>query len=133
MEECSPARPVSVMHFHGTADDHAAFAGGPGKRSLTGTDFFSVDHSIQAWVKANGCPPEATVTALEDKAEDGTTAERHVYGPGREGAEVVLVKIVDGGHTWPGRPSAARFLGTTCQDISANDLMWEFFLRHPMP
>jgi polyhydroxybutyrate depolymerase len=44
----------------------------------------------------------------------------------------VLVVIEGGGHTWPGRGSRVKFLGKSTQNISANDLMWEFFEKHPM-
>ena len=35
------------------AEAEAGALGGRGERSLSGTNFFSVDHSIKAWVKAN--------------------------------------------------------------------------------
>ena len=57
--------------------------------------------------------------------------QRKTYGPGKDGAEVVLFVIKGGGHTWPGR-DPIRFLGKSTHNISANDLMWEFFQRHPM-
>lgn len=129
--DCKPTRPVSVIHFHGTDDNFAPYNGGHGKRSVSGTQFYSVDHSIKAWVQANGCPDTPRVEKLPDKASDGMTVTRKTYGPGKDGAEVVLITIHGGGHTWPGRESRARFLGPSTKDISANDLMWEFFLRHP--
>ncbi len=46
-ESCKPKRPVSVIHFHGTEDECAPFHGGRGK-GVPGTDFYSVEHSIQA-------------------------------------------------------------------------------------
>jgi polyhydroxybutyrate depolymerase len=46
---------------------------------------------------------------------------------------VVLIVIEGGGHTWPGREAQARVLGKSTKNISANDVMWEFFLKHPMP
>jgi polyhydroxybutyrate depolymerase len=131
-ETCSPKRPVPVMHFHGTDDEFAAFKGGPGPKSLSRTDFYSVEHSIQAWVKANGCPAEPKVEQLPDKADDGMTVTRKTYGPGRNGSEVILLVIEGGGHTWPGRETPAKWLGDVTKDIAANDLMWEFFQRHPM-
>ena len=48
------------------------------------------------------------------------------------GAEVVLFVIKGGVHTWPGRQWPVFWLGKTTRDISANDLMWEFFKKHPM-
>jgi polyhydroxybutyrate depolymerase len=131
-ETCSPKRPVSVIHFHGTDDDFAPFKGGKGTRSISGTNFFSVEHSIKAWVKADGCPKEPVVTKLPDNADDGMTVTKEVYGPGRDGAEVLLVEIEGGGHTWPGQEPRVRFLGKSTKDISANDMMWEFFEKHPM-
>jgi polyhydroxybutyrate depolymerase len=131
-EKCNPKRPISVIHFHGTDDQFAPFNGGRGSKSLTQTEFYSVKHSIRAWVKANGCPETPVVTDEPNKADDGMTVQRKTYGPGKDGAEVVLVVINGGGHTWPGRDPVVWFLGKSTKDISANDLMWEFFKKHPM-
>lgn len=69
--------------------------------------------------------------ALDNKAADGMRVTRKTWTGGRKGSEVVLIEIEGGGHTWPGqRPVVAR-LGDSTMDISANDLMWEFFQRHP--
>jgi polyhydroxybutyrate depolymerase len=46
---------------------------------------------------------------------------------------VVLYVIEGGGHTWPGRTPRFAFLGKSTSHISANDLMWEFFQKHPLP
>jgi len=40
--------------------------------------------------------------------------------------------IEGGGHTWPGRPHVLGFLGKSTKDISANDLIWTLFEKHPM-
>ena len=109
----------------------APFAGGKG-RGPSGTDFYSVDHSIGAWVDANGCRKTPLVTQLPDREQDGTTVKQVRYASGRDGAEVVMVVVEGGGHTWPGREPRMRSLGVSTRDISANDMMWEFFRRHPM-
>jgi polyhydroxybutyrate depolymerase len=128
---CRPKRPVAVMHFHGTNDEFAPFQGGKGSKSITQTDFLPVPYTIRAWVKADGCPETPALAEMPKKADDGTSVERRSYGPGREGTEVVLFVIRGGGHTWPGRDTVP-FLGKSTHNISANDLMWEFFQRHPM-
>jgi len=128
---CRPKRPVSVIHFHGTDDEHAPFKGGKGK-GLSGTDFYSVDYSIQAWVKANGCGADPVITKLPDTIKDGTRIIRKTYSSAKDGAEVVLIEIEGGGHTWPGQPPRLKALGKSTRNISANDLMWEFFQKHPM-
>jgi polyhydroxybutyrate depolymerase len=130
-EKCNPKRPVPVIHFHGTDDQNAPFKGGKGK-GVSGTDFYSVDHSIRAWVKANGCKEEPTTAKLPKKVDDGTAVEIKTYGGGMDGSEVVLVIIEGGGHTWPGREPKVKLLGKSTQNVSANDLMWEFFQKHPM-
>jgi polyhydroxybutyrate depolymerase len=53
--------------------------------------------------------------------------------PNGTGAGVVLFVIQGGGHTWPGREPRLTYLGKATKNISANDLMWEFFKKHPMP
>jgi len=128
---CKPKRPVSVIHFHGTADENAPFNGGKGK-GQSGTDFYSVEHSINAWVKANGCKNDPTVLILPEKVKDGTTVTRKSYGSGKDNTEVVLIEIKGGGHTWPGQEPRLKALGKSTKNISANDLMWEFFQKHPM-
>jgi polyhydroxybutyrate depolymerase len=131
-EKCAPKRPVPVIHFHGTDDEFAPLRGGKGAKSLTGTDFYSVDHSIRAWVSANGCDEKPKEEELPDRAKDGTKVTRRTYGGGKNGAEVVLVVIEGGGHTWPGREPPLKALGKSTKNVSANELMWEFFEKHPM-
>jgi polyhydroxybutyrate depolymerase len=134
MEKIRLSRPVSVIHFHGTEDQAMPFNGGKGKLDKSGTDFYSVEYSIQSWVKANGCNRQPTIENLPDKADDGTKVIRKSYGNVQGDSEVVLIKIEGGGHTWPGRDFGPELeiLGKSTKDISANDLMWEFFQKHPM-
>ena len=44
----------------------------------------------------------------------------------------MLIEIEGGGHTWPGQKPLVGFIGKSTLDISANDLIWEFFQKHPM-
>lgn len=63
------------------------------------------------------------------------------HNPGKEGLvvkyeylncanneEVVLLKVIGGGHTWPG-----AFGPDTNQDIIADQEIWRFFLKHQLP
>lgn len=133
VSDCSQRRPVPVMHFHGTADQFVNYEGGFGRRSRTKVLFDSVKHTVSTWVALNGCPPSPLRRQEPDTAQDGTRVVRETYGPCREGSEVVLFTIEGGGHTWPGREPRLPFLGESTRDVSANDLMWEFFRAHPMP
>ena len=115
-----PARPVSVIHFHGTDDPLVPYTGGS-QRGPAG--FMSVAESIDLWVTANGCSPMPATQAMGG-------ARRETYLGGRDGTEVTLWTIDAGGHGWPtrtGRENAA----STPAGIAASELIWEFFAAHP--
>jgi len=131
VNDAQPTRPVPVLHFHGTEDRLVPY-GGPDARVPKFLTFKSVDETVATWVKLNGCQPEPVVEELPDTADDGTKATRKTYRGGN-GAEVVLVTIAGGGHTWPGRGAPFLLIGRSTRDISANDMIWEFFSRHPRP
>ncbi len=128
--ECSPSRPVPVCHFHGDEDEFAAYGGGPGKRSLSRTDFFSVEHSLSQWIKANTCGTKPVVTELDTEVEDGTAITLYEYTNDDGEALVVHYKITEGGHTWPGQQPKLRFLGKSTANLNANEAMWAFFQKH---
>jgi len=130
MNTCSPSKPVSVVHFHGTDDQFAPFKGGVGARSILKVGHISVEHTVGAWVAANGCDPDPLETILPQKVSDGTAVRKKLYDSGKNGAQVLVFTIEGGGHTWPGREPPLRRLGKTTHSLSANEVMWEFFERH---
>ncbi len=131
IDNCRPERSVSIIHFHGTKDGLVLF-GGPDERTPKNIKFLSVEETIRVWAKNNGCPETPLVAEPQNLEDDGTSVRRSWYGPGKEGSEVILYTIEGGGHTWPGRDPRVRFLGKSTREISANDLMWDFFQKHPM-
>lgn len=122
------SRPVSIIHFHGLADRFAPFGGGQGSASKTNWE--SVPNVIRSWVSAYGLPPNPTTTFTKG------SATLSIYGPGKNGAEIRLWLIKEGGHTWPGgyktAPEERYNLGALTKDINASELMWEFFQAHPL-
>jgi polyhydroxybutyrate depolymerase len=129
-ESCTPTCPMPVLHFHGT-EDHLVPIAGSAKDPSDLAPFRSLDDTIAAWVKADGCPQTPTVEALPDKAMDGMRITKKTYGPGRNNSEVILYVIEGGGHTWPGVPPPVSFIGRSTSNISATDLIWDFFEKHP--
>jgi polyhydroxybutyrate depolymerase len=127
-----PARAVPAIHFHGT-DDRIVPYTGPVRRHPSGISFQSVPETIAAWVKLTGCPDRPVVQEVPDQFDDGTKVKITTYGPGRQGAEVVLVDVNGGGHTWPGKQPAVSLIGKSTREISANRMIWEFFQKHPLP
>lgn len=127
VEPCNPGRPVPVLHFHGTADDILPFTGGESANPLAGgTDFRSVEDVISFWAAQNGC--RGTPEIVYDHGD----AVCRSFSPCDQGADVVLCTIEGGGHTWPGGEPVELF-GKTSQDISASQMMWDFFQDHPLP
>lgn len=130
IDEVHPKRSVPILHFHGTKDGLVRY-NGPDERTPENIKFDSVDQTIQTWARINGCPDPPAIEVLPRDAED-LEVRKAVYGPGADGAEVVLYTIEGGGHTWPGRAPRLFFLGETTKNFSANDVIWDFFIRHPM-
>jgi polyhydroxybutyrate depolymerase len=133
IDTCEPKRPVPVLLFHGTDDPLVPYSGPPRDQLVEALVFKSVGDTLDAWQKADGCPREPKVEDLPDKTEEGLRVVRKTFSPGKNGAEVVFYKIEGGGHTWPGVDIKLPFLGKTCMGLSATDLIWDFFEKHPMP
>jgi polyhydroxybutyrate depolymerase len=122
-------RPIPVLYITGTADPLNPIEGGEITiRSGTFGKKPPVRELIQKWVKMLDCHLEPRV--VYDK--DGVNGL--AYSPCREGAEVIFYKIEGMGHTWSGGISILpeRIVGKTSDKIKANDLIWEFFEKHPM-
>ena len=125
-------RAVSVIHFHGTDDWIVPYAG-PRNPTPGGVNFKSVATTIATFVQLTGCPSVPVSGDVPDHFRDGTSVRLTSYGPGSQGAEVILVDIKGGGHTWPGQQPAVPLIGKSTREISANAMMWEFFQKHPLP
>jgi len=128
LENCQSSSPVSVIVFHGTLDEHVLYNGGAPRK---GADRHprvdkSVAYAMSFWAMRDGCTP------TPQRVENGDII-RDIYGGGKEGTEVVLYTIKGGGHAWPGGQKGYALGDEPTQSISATDLMWDFFMRHPKP
>jgi polyhydroxybutyrate depolymerase len=130
IETSNPTRPVPVIHFHGTKDQFVPFEM-PQEKRRSFMRLKSVQDSIQTWVKLDGCDDEPKTDVLS-KDDDEMKVTRNTYGGGKDGSEVVLVIIEGGGHTWPGQQPPVTFIGKATLNVSANDLIWEFFQKHKL-
>jgi polyhydroxybutyrate depolymerase len=128
IDESKPKRPVSIIHFHGTKDNLVPFETTTGKSSFK---LKGAEESVKIWVKLNGCKEEPKIDTLS-KDGDELKVIRRTYGGGKDGSEAELIVIEEGGHTWPGQQPPVSFIGKSAMNISANDLIWEFFKKHPM-
>jgi polyhydroxybutyrate depolymerase len=128
---CAPKRPVPVIHFHGTADTLVPFEGIQ-KEMASILRVKSVEETMKTWAEIDGCAAAPTVTEVPAQ-RDKYRVLRKEYGACKDNAAVVLYIIEGGGHSWPGRHHQPAFLGPSTDNISANELMWQFFKRHPLP
>jgi polyhydroxybutyrate depolymerase len=129
LEKFEPELPVPVLHIHGTADSLVPYQGSSPKIAAF-MRFLSVEDTIAACVKCNGCESNPKITQLPT-SKDHLQVTRRVYEAGADGAEVILYTVEGGGHTWPGRPFGGGILGSYTMNMEANDVIWEFFSRHP--
>ena len=120
---CRPSHSVSVMHFHGTADNNVPFDGGIGSKALNPISKRSVPSTLEDWHKTNRClPPKIThthnnvVTFISSKCQNGH--------------EVTLAKIDGGGHAWPGSQVSYAMLDKSSQELDATKEMALFFSKH---
>lgn len=113
--DCNPSRPISVVHFHGTADMNVPYEGGGP------SDADSVPETLQAWADRNGCAPEPTVTFSRDDAtcETWTNCD--------DGVEVKLCTFEGEGHCWPGQAFCPFGAATTT--LNASEEAAKFFER----
>ena len=74
-------RPIPIIHTHGTSDDVVNFGG--------------VQGALNAWISHNGCPKTAEVVKSYRGA---STITRHIWGPGNNNVEVVLMEMGGKGH-----------------------------------
>jgi polyhydroxybutyrate depolymerase len=147
---CKPTRPVPVVAIHGTKDPFIAYQGGFGSSvaalptpdgsgktigeiatpeqiaaASKGTEIPGI---TAAWAKRNGCAKRPKRT----KVADDVTLIRYRCP---KDAAVELYRVTDGGHSWPGSQfskNIEQIVGKTTFSISANDIMWKFFEKHPL-
>jgi len=120
---CQPARPVPVIHFHGTDDDANPYNGG---ETAIGAHFLAVPDAMQFWTEQDSCPAQSQQTISGSIIHD-------TYEPCQSGATVELYTIEGGKHAWPGGEAVNQQMGEPTTEISATPIMWEFFSSHPMP
>lgn len=120
------ARPVPGLAFHGTEDRLVPYLGG--RSWVSPRPFPDARDWATSWARRNGCleTPQET-----DVADDVT---RWIFPDCSRNATVELYTVHEGGHTWPGGgPHPTWLVGHTTHSISASELLWRFYLEHPLP
>jgi len=128
-DDCRPASRVSVIAFHGTADHHVPFDGGAPTAAFDRHRRVdnSVAYAIDFWRRRDGC-------AAQPSRERKGSVVHDAYACA-DGTAVELYAVEGQGHAWPGGEKGLRHgnVDAPTTEISATDLMWDFFSRHPKP
>jgi polyhydroxybutyrate depolymerase len=123
---CPATRAVPLIAFHGSADPVDPFDG-HGQAYWT----YSVTTAEKYWAEQDSCSPHAIMSTPASGAKLTT------YTKCADGATVELYELVGEGHEWPGGPtmpaSLTSLLGPQSNAVSANALIWAFFVAHPLP
>ena len=118
--DCNAQLPTPVLQIHGTEDDVVLYNGN--------TLSIPIADVISYWVDYNNCETTPTTTTLPNlDVSDGSTVEHSVYENSDNGITTEHMKVIGGGHTWPG--SVLNTAGTN-QDIDASMEIWLFFSRY---
>lgn len=117
-EDCTPERPVPIIHFHGAKDPII--------------DYDGAVNTMQGWADRNGCDatPEETFRNGDAHCDSWSGCDA--------GVEVTFCTIDGMGHCWPGSATSDSIcptldLGPGSLDIDANAHMWDLFVDSPLP
>ncbi|WP_420641387.1 alpha/beta hydrolase family esterase [Candidatus Leptofilum sp.] len=136
LAEQEPDLPISIMIVNGTDDPLVPFDGGDVKLFESGRsrgEILSTDATIERFRSYNRCTGSAEIIDLPDsEPEDGTAVQIESYTNCADNADVVLVRVEGGGHTWPGGQQylSEALVGVVSQEINASELILDFFLKH---
>jgi len=130
-ENARPEKKISLLIMNGTEDPLVPYNGGYVKifKQKRG-EVLSTEYSVKYWLAWNGCGGEPFLAMINPDTEDNTEIEKYTYDC--RGAEVILYKIIGGGHTWPGgfQYLPENVVGRTSRDINATEVLWNFFKKH---
>ncbi|MCL9793261.1 extracellular catalytic domain type 1 short-chain-length polyhydroxyalkanoate depolymerase [Frankia sp. AgKG'84/4] len=125
---CTPSRPVSVIAFHGLADQRVPYGGGEsslaGLRQGDERADRSVAEAMTFWTRRDGC------AATPARSTQGAV-HHDVYGSCASGVAVELYSIEGAGHAWPGGTPPRGQADAPPPAPDASEVMWRFFAAHP--
>ena len=120
----SPKEPVSLVVFHGTADAMVLYQGGKSPADSNGRVDASVAETVKRWAAFDGC-----TSSSRQRQQGRVLIEEYENCAGQSG--IAVYTIDQASHAWPGGKRGWLFGAAPAQDISASEVMWRFFRRHP--
>lgn len=118
---CNPVFSSSVICIHGTSDFVVSYDGS----AIAGN---SVSEVLQFWSAELGCDAVPSIENLPNISfVDFSSVERHSYLNCSSTSELIHLKVIGGGHQWPGTDALLGGIGAINQDIDASEEIWNFF------
>jgi len=130
--QCADSRvPVSALFMNGTNDRFVPYEGG----SILGDrgQVISTDKSIDYWVNRNDTKTRPVVKRMPNiNKKDKSSVTKYTYSNGRDNTEVILYKVIDGGHTEPSLVERYKriyllIVGEQNGDLEMATEVWNFF------
>lgn len=122
-----PKGRVAVLMIHGLADTAVPYKGGDSQRERVqkrqSEPYKSLDYAARYWSGNNACRPVPIKSAAGN-------ITREKYAGCSSGADVEVLTISDGLHSWPGGEKGREAADAPSNSISATDTVWEFFRAH---
>ena len=134
LADCNPERPMPILQIHGTADTVVPYDG----LQCSSFNYSGIDELLDFWRLNSNCD-ETTVTIdyPDTDTGDNSTASRVTFDGCDSNADVELILINGGGHSWPGSVAlmgeSTSVLYPINNDIDATEMIWDFFNRHTHP
>jgi polyhydroxybutyrate depolymerase len=117
---CSPVHPTAVLLIQGTADfsPHSTYNGFQ-------PYYMSVQETATYWAAYNNCNLEASVSDVPNtNTSDGSVVERYSWTTAAGCLYVEELKVIGGGHDWPGS------FGN--MDINSTQEIWNFVSNYDL-
>jgi polyhydroxybutyrate depolymerase len=114
---------VSILQVSGTEDKVVLYNGKSGA-------YDSAISTFKYWVAHNKLQTHAKKEkSINANKKDGTSVI--IKEAKNDSSSVVLLTIINGGHTWPGSDpfNIGYPLGKTTMDVDINEYMWNFFQK----
>jgi polyhydroxybutyrate depolymerase len=129
--ECTPDTTASFIMINGTRDPVLPYEGG----QLIIEDqemgsMLAAEEAMNYWLEENECTDRSSNKEMANRDTfDETRSERVLYDDCKNKNKLMLIRVVNGGHSWPGgrQYQNEKSVGKVAQDFDAADVIWKFF------
>ena len=126
---CDGGPPMPVLLMAGTKDPLLEFDGSNINKKYRTAGY---PKTVDFWIDRNNCAYPCDSVVIDNDPKDKTSVIKNYYYGSNMDEEVVLYRIVGGGHAWPGRGKDIKslLLGKISNEVNASEIITDFFLKH---